>query len=232
MAHELFEQGGEKLKLLPLSKEKFTTALPADVYQEELKADPSWEEVLNHLVPNYVNGFIYGSVTSVQAVYVPADDLTDPAPATTFAHLDATTVLSRSISEQGIYPAVDPLESSSRILEPDVVGEEHYEVARRVEEALQRYKELQDIIAILGMEELDEEDKITVYRARKIQKFLSQPFNVAETFTGIPGKYVPVKETIRGFKAILDGEMDEYPEQAFLMVGTIDDVKEKAKEVM
>ena len=173
-----------------------------------------------------------GSITSVQAVYVPADDLTDPAPATTFAHLDATTVLSRSISEQGIYPAVDPLESSSRILEPDVVGEEHYEVARRVEEALQRYKELQDIIAILGMEELDEEDKITVYRARKIQKFLSQPFSVAETFTGIPGKYVPVKETIRGFKAILDGEMDEYPEQAFLMVGTIDDVKEKAKEVM
>ena len=173
-----------------------------------------------------------GSVTSVQAVYVPADDLTDPAPATTFAHLDATTVLSRAISEQGIYPAVDPLESSSRILEPDIVGEEHYEVARRVEEALQRYKELQDIIAILGMEELDEEDKITVYRARKIQKFLSQPFNVAETFTGIPGKYVPVKETIRGFKAILDGEMDEYPEQAFLMVGTIDDVKEKAKEVM
>ena len=173
-----------------------------------------------------------GSITSVQAVYVPADDLTDPAPATTFAHLDATTVLSRSISEQGIYPAVDPLESSSRILEPDVVGEEHYEVARRVEEALQRYKELQDIIAILGMEELDEEDKITVYRARKIQKFLSQPFSVAETFTGIPGKYVPVKETFRGFKAILDGEMDEYPEQAFLMVGTIDDVKEKAKEVM
>ena len=173
-----------------------------------------------------------GSITSVQAVYVPADDLTDPAPATTFAHLDATTVLSRAISEQGIYPAVDPLESSSRILEPDIVGEEHYEVERRVEEALQRYKELQDIIAILGMEELDEEDKITVYRARKIQKFLSQPFNVAETFTGIPGKYVPVKETIRGFKAILDGEMDEYPEQAFLMVGTIDDVKEKAKEVM
>ena len=173
-----------------------------------------------------------GSITSVQAVYVPADDLTDPAPATTFAHLDATTVLSRAISEQGIYPAVDPLESSSRILEPDIVGEEHYEVARRVEEALQRYKELQDIIAILGMEELDEEDKITVYRARKIQKFLSQPFNVAETFTGIPGKYVPVKETIRGFKAILDGEMDDYPEQAFLMVGTIDDVKEKAKEVM
>ena len=173
-----------------------------------------------------------GSITSVQAVYVPADDLTDPAPATTFAHLDATTVLSRSISEQGIYPAVDPLESSSRILEPDIVGEEHYEVARRVEEALQRYKELQDIIAILGMEELDEEDKVTVYRARKIQKFLSQPFHVAETFTGIPGKYVPVKDTVKGFKAILDGEMDEYPESAFLMAGTIEDVKEKAKEVM
>ena len=173
-----------------------------------------------------------GSVTSVQAVYVPADDLTDPAPATTFAHLDATTVLSRKIVEQGIYPAVDPLESSSRILEADIVGEEHYEVARKVQEALQKYKELQDIIAILGMEELSDEDKTVVFRARKIQKFLSQPFNVAETFTGIPGKYVPVKETIRGFKAILDGEMDEYPEQAFLMVGTIDDVKEKAKEVM
>lgn len=172
-----------------------------------------------------------GSITSVQAVYVPADDLTDPAPATTFAHLDATTVLSRSISEQGIYPAVDPLESNSRILEPDIVGEEHYEVARRVEEALQRYKELQDIIAILGMEELDEEDKITVFRARKIQKFLSQPFHVAENFTGISGAYVPVSETIRGFKAILDGEMDDYPESAFLMAGTIDDVKEKAKEV-
>ena len=173
-----------------------------------------------------------GSITSVQAVYVPADDLTDPAPATTFAHLDATTVLSRSIVELGIYPAVDPLESTSRILDPRIVGEEHYKVARAVQEILQKYKELQDIIAILGMEELDEEDKITVYRARKIQKFLSQPFSVAETFTGIPGKYVPVKETIRGFKAILDGEMDEYPEQAFLMVGTIDDVKEKAKEVM
>lgn len=172
-----------------------------------------------------------GSITSVQAVYVPADDLTDPAPATTFAHLDATTVLSRSISEQGIYPAVDPLESNSRILEPDVVGQEHYDVARRVEEALQRYKELQDIIAILGMEELEEEDKITVFRARKIQKFLSQPFHVAENFTGITGAYVPVNETIRGFKAILDGEMDEYPESAFLMAGTIDDVKEKAKEV-
>lgn len=224
MAHELFEQGGEKLKLLPLSKEKFTTALPADVYQEELKADPSWEEVLNHLVPNYVNGFIYGSVTSVQAVYVPADDLTDPAPATTFAHLDATTVLSRKIVEQGIYPAVDPLESNSRILEEDVVGKEHYETARRVQEILQKYTELQDIIAILGMDELSEEDKTTVYRARKIQKFLSQPFHVAETFTGVPGKYVPLSETIRGFKMIIDGELDDYPEQAFFNVGTIDEV--------
>ena len=170
-----------------------------------------------------------GSITSVQAVYVPADDLTDPAPATTFAHLDATTVLSRAIVEQGIYPAVDPLESSSRILEPDVVGEEHYQVARQVQELLQRYKELQDIIAILGMEELDEEDKTAVYRARKIQKFLSQPFSVAETFTGIHGKYVPLNETIRGFKAIIDGDMDQYPENAFFNVGTIDDVIEKAK---
>ena len=170
-----------------------------------------------------------GSVTSVQAIYVPADDLTDPAPATTFAHLDATTVLSRKIVEQGIYPAVDPLESNSRILEPDIVGEEHYEVARRVQEILQSYKELQDIIAILGMEELSEEDKTTVYRARKIQRFLSQPFHVAETFTGIPGKYVPVEETVKGFKKIIDGEMDEYPEWAFFNVGTIDDVIEKAK---
>ena len=170
-----------------------------------------------------------GSVTSVQAVYVPADDLTDPAPATTFAHLDATTVLSRKIVEQGIYPAVDPLESSSRILEADVVGEEHYEVANKVIAILQKYKELQDIIAILGMEELSDEDKATVMRARKIQRFLSQPFFVAETFTGIPGKYVPLKETIRGFKMIIDGEMDEYPESAFFNVGTIDDVIAKAK---
>ena len=170
-----------------------------------------------------------GSVTSVQAIYVPADDLTDPAPATTFAHLDATTVLSRKIVEQGIYPAVDPLESNSRILEPDIVGEEHYEVARRVQEILQSYKELQDIIAILGMEELSEEDKTTVYRARKIQRFLSQPFHVAEAFTGIPGKYVPLEETVKGFKKIIDGEMDEYPEWAFFNVGTIDDVIEKAK---
>lgn len=170
-----------------------------------------------------------GSVTSVQAVYVPADDLTDPAPATTFAHLDATTVLSRKIVEQGIYPAVDPLESSSRILEVDVVGEEHYETARRVQEMLQKYKELQDIIAILGMEELTEEDRLTVYRARKIQRFLSQPFHVAENFTGVSGKYVPLKDTIRGFKAIVDGEMDEYPEAAFFNVGTLEDVIEKAK---
>ena len=169
-----------------------------------------------------------GSVTSVQAVYVPADDLTDPAPATTFAHLDATTVLSRKIVEQGIYPAVDPLESNSRILEVDVVGEEHYNVARGVQEILQKYRELQDIIAILGMEELSEEDKITVTRARKVQKFLSQPFHVAENFTGVPGKYVPLKETVKGFKAILDGEMDEYPEWAFFNVGGIEEVKEKA----
>ena len=172
-----------------------------------------------------------GSVTSVQAVYVPADDLTDPAPATTFAHLDATTVLSRKIVEQGIYPAVDPLESTSRILEPDVVGQEHYEVARKTQELLQKYKELQDIISILGMEELDDADKTAVYRARKIQKFLSQPFHVAENFTGIEGKYVPLKETIRGFKKIIDGEMDEYPEAAFLNAGTIDDVIEKAKQL-
>ncbi len=170
-----------------------------------------------------------GSITSVQAVYVPADDLTDPAPATTFTHLDAKTVLSRKIAEQGLYPAVDPLESTSRILEAEVVGEEHYEIARRVQEALQRYAELQDIISILGMEELDEEDKKTVYRARKIQKFLSQPFHVAENFTGIPGKYVPIKETIKGFKMILDGELDDIPEMAFFNCGPIEDVLEKAK---
>ena len=172
-----------------------------------------------------------GSITSVQAVYVPADDLTDPAPATTFAHLDATTVLSRKIAEKGIYPAVDPLESNSRNLEEDVVGAEHYEVARRVQEYLQKYKELQDIIAILGMEELSEEDKTTVYRARKIEKFLSQPFHVAEMFTGLKGVYVPVKETVRGFKAIVDGEVDDIPEQAFFNAGTIDDVLKKAKEM-
>ncbi|MEQ2130164.1 F0F1 ATP synthase subunit beta [Caldanaerobacter subterraneus] len=172
-----------------------------------------------------------GSITSVQAIYVPADDLTDPAPATTFAHLDATTVLSRSIAEMGIYPAVDPLDSTSRILEPHIVGEEHYYVARKVQEILQRYKELQDIIAILGMEELTEEDRLIVYRARKIQRFLSQPFFVAEAFTGTPGKYVPLKETIRGFKKIVEGEMDDIPEPAFYMVGTIDEVYEKAEKM-
>lgn len=172
-----------------------------------------------------------GSITSVQAVYVPADDLTDPAPATTFAHLDATTVLSRKIVEKGIYPAVDPLESSSRILEIETVGEEHYHVARRVQEYLQKYKELQDIIAILGMEELSDEDKTTVYRARKIEKFLSQPFHVAEMFTGLKGVYVPVKETVKGFKAIIDGDVDDIPEQAFFNAGTIDDVLAKAKDM-
>ncbi len=172
-----------------------------------------------------------GSITSVQAVYVPADDLTDPAPATTFAHLDAQTVLSRSISSLGIYPAVDPLESNSRILAPDVVGKEHYEVARAVQRILQRYKELQDIIAIMGMDELSEEDKLTVARARKIQRFLSQPFSVAEQFTGMPGKYVPIKETIRGFKEIIEGKHDDLPESAFLFAGTIDDVIEKAKSL-
>ena len=171
-----------------------------------------------------------GSITSVQAIYVPADDLTDPAPATSFAHLDATTVLNRAISEKGIYPAVDPLDSTSRILEPRTVGEEHYAVARQVQEILQRYKSLQDIIAILGMDELSEEDKQTVSRARKIQKFLSQPFFVAEVFTGSPGKYVSLKDTISGFKAILDGEHDAIPEQAFYMTGSIQEVKEKASE--
>ena len=170
-----------------------------------------------------------GSVTSVQAVYVPAHDLTDPAPATTFAHLDATTVLSRKIVEQGIYPAVDPLESSSRILDPDVVGQEHYDVAQQATQILQKYKELQDIIAILGMEELSDNDKRTVFRARKIQKFLSQPFFVAENFTGTPGKYVPISETIKGFEAIISGDADKYPEAAFFNVGTIDDVIDKAK---
>ena len=172
-----------------------------------------------------------GSVTSVQAVYVPADDLTDPAPATVFAHLDATTVLSRKIAEQGIYPAVDPLESTSRVLEAEIVGKEHYETARRVQETLQKYSELQDIIAILGMDELSEADKLTVYRARKVQRFLSQPFHVAEKFTGVKGVYVPVAETVKGFKAILDGEMDEYPEAAFYNVGTLDDVRAKAEQL-
>ena len=170
-----------------------------------------------------------GSITSVQAVYVPADDLTDPAPATTFSHLDAKTVLSRQISSLGIYPAVDPLESTSRVLDPNIVGKEHYEVARGVQSILQRYRELQDIIAILGMDELSEEDKVTVARARKIQRFLSQPFTVGEQFTGIPGVYVPVKESIRGFKEILEGKHDDLPESAFLFVGTIEDAVRKAK---
>ncbi|MBR5405582.1 MAG: F0F1 ATP synthase subunit beta [Oscillospiraceae bacterium] len=172
-----------------------------------------------------------GSITSVQAVYVPADDLTDPAPATTFAHLDATTVLSRQIASLGIYPAVDPLESSSRILSPEIVGAEHYRVARQVQTILQRYTELQDIIAIMGMDELSDEDKLTVSRARKVQRFLSQPFSVAEQFTGMEGKYVPISETIRGFREIIDGEHDDIPESAFLYAGTIDDVLEKAKEL-
>src|SRR5210317_1725047 len=171
-----------------------------------------------------------GSITSFQAVYVPADDLTDPAPATTFAHLDATVVLERSIAELGIYPAVDPLASSSRALSPDLIGEEHYQVARGVQNVLQRYKDLQDIIAILGMDELSPEDKLMVSRARKIQRFLSQPFHVAEVFTGSPGKYVSLKETIKGFKAIVDGEYDDLPEQAFYMVGGIEEAIEKAKK--
>ena len=171
-----------------------------------------------------------GSITSVQAVYVPADDLTDPAPATTFTHLDATTVLSRDIASQGIYPAVDPLDSTSRILAPEVVGQEHYQIARAVQQVLQRYKELQDIIAIMGMDELSEDDKITVNRARKIQRFLSQSFHVAEQFTGMPGQYVPLKETLRGFKMILNGECDSIPESCFLFAGTIDDVLAKAKQ--
>jgi F-type H+-transporting ATPase subunit beta len=171
-----------------------------------------------------------GSITSVQAVYVPADDLTDPAPATTFAHLDATTVLSRSIASQGIYPAVDPLESTSRILSAEILGEEHYFVAREVQRILQRYNELMDIIAIMGMDELSDDDKILVQRARKIQRFLSQPFDVSEKFTGIPGKYVPLSETIRGFKEIIEGKHDDLPESAFLFVGTIDEAIEKAKK--
>jgi F-type H+-transporting ATPase subunit beta len=172
-----------------------------------------------------------GSITSVQAIYVPADDLTDPAPATTFAHLDATTVLSRQISELGIYPAVDPLDSTSRILSPDILGEEHYKTAQQVKEILQRYKELQEIIAILGMEELSEEDKLIVHRARRVQRFLSQPFHVAEQFTGIPGVIVSIEDTIKGFQMIINGEVDDLPEAAFMMVGTIDDAKEKAKKL-
>lgn len=233
MAENFRDEGGKDVLLFIDNIFRFTQAgsevsallgrMPSAVgYQPTLQTEMG---ALQERITSTKNG----SITSVQAVYVPADDLTDPAPATTFAHLDATTVLSRKIVEQGIYPAVDPLESSSRILEADVVGEEHYRVARKVQEILQKYKELQDIIAILGMEELSEDDKLTVFRARKIQRFLSQPFHVAETFTGVPGKYVPLAETIRGFKAIVDGEMDEYPEWAFFNVGTIDDVIEKAK---
>ncbi|MBE3072547.1 MAG: F0F1 ATP synthase subunit beta, partial [Acidobacteria bacterium] len=172
-----------------------------------------------------------GSVTSVQAIYVPADDYTDPAPATTFAHLDATTNLSRAIVERGIYPAVDPLASTSRILDPRVVGEEHYQVARQVKQVLQRYKDLQDIIAILGIDELSEDDKLAVARARKIERFLSQPFFVAEQFTGTPGKYVPIADTIKGFKAIVEGAHDDLPEQAFYMVGTIEEAVERAEKM-
>lgn len=178
-----------------------------------------------------ITSTVNGSITSVQAVYVPADDLTDPAPATTFAHLDATTVLSRSIVELGIYPAVDPLESTSRILDPRIVGEEHYKVASEVKHVLEKYKQLQDIIAILGVDELGDEDKAVVARARRIQRFLSQPFTVGEQFTGLKGKYVSVKETVRGFKEILEGKYDELPESAFLFAGTIDDVIEKAKKL-
>jgi len=172
-----------------------------------------------------------GSITSVQAIYVPADDLTDPAPATTFSHLDATTVLSRQIVELGIYPAVDPLDSTSRIMDPQILGQEHYEITKRVQEILQRYKDLQDIIAILGMDELSDDDKILVARARKIQKFLSQPFHVAEAFTGRPGVYVSIKDTVRGFRGIVEGEFDDLPEQAFYMVGPIEEVIEKAKKL-
>jgi F-type H+-transporting ATPase subunit beta len=174
----------------------------------------------------------HGSITSVQAVYVPADDLTDPAPATTFAHLDATTVLSRKITELGIYPAVDPLDSTSRILSPDIVGKEHYTTAQKVKEILQRYKELQDIIAILGMDELSEDDKLVVHRARRVQRFLSQPFHVAEQFTGIPGTFVSIKDTIKGFNMILAGEVDDYPEAAFHMVGTIEEVVKKGTKIL
>jgi F-type H+-transporting ATPase subunit beta len=173
-----------------------------------------------------------GSITSVQAIYVPADDLTDPAPATTFSHLDATTVLSRKISELGIYPAVDPLDSTSRILSPDIVGEKHYKTAQRVKETLQRYKELQDIIAILGLDELSDEDKLVVHRARRVQRFLSQPFHVAEQFTGIPGTFVGIEDTIKGFNMIMDGEVDQYPEAAFNLVGSIEEAIEKGKKML
>ena len=179
-----------------------------------------------------ITSTIHGSITSVQAVYVPADDLTDPAPATTFSHLDATTVLSRKISELGIYPAVDPLESTSRILDPNIVGKAHYETAQRVKQILQRYNELQDIISILGMDELSDEDKLVVARARRVQRFLSQPFSVAEQFTGVPGTMVSIEDTIRGFNMILDGEVDDLPEQVFLNVGTIEEAIEKGRKLL
>jgi F-type H+-transporting ATPase subunit beta len=178
-----------------------------------------------------ITSTVNGSITSVQAIYVPADDLTDPAPATTFAHLDGTIVLSRQLTELGIYPAVDPLDSTSRILDPLIVGQDHYDVARQVQEVLQRYKQLQEIIAILGMDELSEEDKLVVSRARKVQRFLSQPFHVAEQFTGTPGKYVPIKDTIEAFREVIEGKMDDIPEQAFYMVGNLDEVHEKAKQI-
>ena len=235
MAENFRDEGGKDVLLFIDNIFRFTQAgsevsallgrMPSAVgYQPTLQTEMG---ALQERITSTKNG----SITSVQAVYVPADDLTDPAPATTFAHLDATTVLSRSIVELGIYPAVDPLESTSRILDPRIVGEEHYAVARGVQEILQKYKELQDIIAILGMDELSEDDKLIVSRARKVQRFLSQPFFVAVQFTGVDGRYVPLSETIRGFKAIIDGEMDDYPEAAFFNVGTIEDVKEKAKQM-
>ena len=234
MAENFRDEGGKDVLLFIDNIFRFTQAgsevsallgrMPSAVgYQPTLQTEMG---ALQERITSTKNG----SITSVQAVYVPADDLTDPAPATTFAHLDATTVLSRAISSLGIYPAVDPLESTSRILNPDVVGEEHYRVARDVQRILQRYKELQDIIAIMGMDELSEEDKLTVSRARKIQRFLSQPFSVAEQFTGMEGKYVPIKETIRGFREIIEGKHDDLPESAFLFVGTIDEAVAKAKK--
>lgn len=234
MAENFRDEGGKDVLLFIDNIFRFTQAgsevsallgrMPSAVgYQPTLQTEMG---ALQERITSTKNG----SITSVQAVYVPADDLTDPAPATTFSHLDATTVLSRDIASQGIYPAVDPLESSSRILSPEVVGTEHYEIARRVQQVLQRYKELQDIIAIMGMDELSEEDKLSVNRARKIQRFLSQSFSVAEQFTGMPGQYVPLKETLRGFRMILDGDCDDVPESCFLFSGTIDEVFEKAKK--
>ena len=234
MAEYFRDQGGKDVLLFIDNIFRFTQAgsevsallgrVPSAVgYQPTLQTEMG---ALQERITSTKNG----SITSVQAVYVPADDLTDPAPATTFTHLDATTVLSRSIVELGIYPAVDPLDSTSRILTPEVVGQEHYEVARAVQGILQRYKELQDIIAIMGMDELSDEDKLIVARARKVQRFLSQPFSVAEQFTGYQGKYVPLKETIRGFKEIIEGKHDDLPESAFLFVGSIDEAVAKAKK--